>query len=145
MGQVGFLCVLIVLYLQCAGCFSTHRQIPKRVLGMPQSEGLGPYRKLCLCVLKSKPTTKVSIRVNDAQTESQAMESIDQPSEEPPFSSGFVPLLRAILPKPAAQNEKQLEKAPAKILDDGRPASSSTATLSRYSRGFIPIIRSFFR
>uniref|UniRef100_A0A7S0M5I6 Uncharacterized protein n=1 Tax=Cryptomonas curvata TaxID=233186 RepID=A0A7S0M5I6_9CRYP len=143
MSRVCFLCVLFVLYLQFSACFSADRQFSKRVLGMQQSEGLDPSRKLCLCVLKSKPTTKDSVVVNDSSS-AQTMESVDQSSEEPPFASGFVPLLRAIFPKPATQNDR-LETAPVKLPDDGRPASSSTCTLSRYSRGFIPIIRSLFR
>jgi hypothetical protein len=147
MSVLCFLCFLLALHLQCVFCFFPGRHVSNHVFATQQVERREPARGLYLCIQKSSKLNDL-VLVNDGATasaQSHKTGKIDELVEEPPFSSGFVPLLRAILPKPSGQDDKRDESTPPELIDDGHPPSSATTTLSRYSRGFIPILRSLFK
>uniref|UniRef100_A0A7S0MGV2 Uncharacterized protein n=1 Tax=Cryptomonas curvata TaxID=233186 RepID=A0A7S0MGV2_9CRYP len=151
--RVAFLlCFVLALNVHVAFCFSPDFQVLKRFFGKPHADQIldpsGKSRDSFLCVLKNKILTKPSwmqdaFYFNETKV-AAAAERLDTElaSEEPPFSSGFVPLLRAVFPRKPIQVTTQEETKPMELVDnDARPPSSSTVTLSRYSRGFIPILR----
>ncbi len=142
------LCFVLALNAQLAFCFSPDFQVLNRFFGKPHPDQVldpsGKSRDSFLCVLKNKILTKPSwMQFNETKVTTGAERmDMELASEEPPFSAGFVPLLRAVFPRKAAQATAREETKPMELVDnDARPPSSSTVTLSRYSRGFIPILR----
>jgi hypothetical protein len=146
------LCFVLALNIQMAFCFSPDFQVLKRIFGKQHSDQVldpsGKSRDSFLCVLKNKILTKPmqdSFYFNETIVAAGTFET-KLANEEPPFSSGFVPLLRAVFPIRAPPVTARKETTISMELpDDAHPPSSSTVTLSRYSRGFIPILRYLFQ
>ncbi len=156
--RVAFLfCFALALNVQMAFCFSPDFQVLKRFFGKQQPDQVldpsGKSRDSFLCVLKTKILTKPSwmqdsFYSNETTVAAGTSEKVFMElssNDEPPFSSGFVPLLRAVFPRRAAQVTPREETISMEFVDDSLPPSSSTCTLSRHSRGFIPIFRYLFQ
>ena len=60
-----------------------------------------------------------------------------------PFSSGFTPLVRPTSPRDESHHIHV--EAPPTYPEEDNPPSSATHTLSRHSRGFIPLLRALFQ
>jgi hypothetical protein len=152
-----FLCFVLALNIQLTFCFSPDFQVLKRFFGKPQLDQVldpsGKSRDSFLCVLKNKILTKpswmqdsfyfneTSLAAGDSKKVNMELAS----ETEPPFSSGFVPLLRAVFPRQATQVTTRQEMISTELADESLPPTTSTRTLSRYSRGFIPVLRYLFQ
>jgi hypothetical protein len=151
-----FYCVLLLLalHIECTLCFSADFGVFRAIFGKKNPESFdkstGKSRESFLNVFKAQILVKPAWIVDSfsfnesAAVVDETLSKHGELEQEPPFSSGFVPLMRAVFPKkqekliPAAEYEVEL-------VDSDYPPSSSTCTLSRYSRGFIPLLRDWFR
>lgn len=150
-----FIILLLAINVHCILCFSADLGLLRAIFGKRKIESFdkvitGKPRESFLKVLKAtilvKPAWIVdsfffndtAVSVNQESLKNQILD------HEPPFSSGFVPLLRAVFPKSPTTDTPVTEHS-VELVDSERPPSMSTCTLSRYSRGFIPMLRDWFR
>ena len=155
MRNILFVCCVFYL-LECTFCFSPEFPILRGFFGKrqdPTSDGTcaGNSKETVFKVIKSKILVKPAWIIDTFSFNEKVSTADDsrafinpETDHEPPFSSGFVPLFRTIF-RGSEAKEISLSDHPTELVDYDRPASTSTCTLSRYSRGFIPILRSWFR